>query len=154
MDWASQAHHHSILGVSFHYGSGAISWSLKKQNIVALSSTESEYVALTHAGKEAIWLKTFVSKIASQEIGPLTIVGDNQGSLDLAKDNKFHSRTKHINLAEVETCITIDLAVTYLTLVSLGMSITILPLLIALKDCLLAAKNSLGGILVKLLKFS
>ena len=97
-DWDSQAHCHSISGFSFHYGSGAISWSSKKQNIVALSSTESEYVALTHAGKEAIWLKTFVSEIAGQEIGSLTIAGDNQGSLDLAKDNKFHSRTKHIDL--------------------------------------------------------
>ena len=87
VDWASQAHHHSISGFSFHYGSSAISWSSKKLNIVALSSTESEYVALTHAGKEAIWLKTFVSEIAGQEIGPLTIAGDNQGSLDLAKDN-------------------------------------------------------------------
>ena len=62
------------------------------------SHTESEYVALTHAGKEAIWLKTFVSEIGTQEIGPLTITGNNQGSLDLAKDNKFHSGTKHIDL--------------------------------------------------------
>ena len=98
LDWASQAHHHSISGFSFHYGSGAIYWSWKKQNIVALSSTESEYVALTHAGKEAVWLKTFVSEIANQKIGPLTIADNNQGSLDLAKDNKFHSRTKHIDL--------------------------------------------------------
>ena len=55
-DWASQVHCQSISGFSFHYGSGAISWSSKKQNIVTLSSTESEYVALTHAGKEAILL--------------------------------------------------------------------------------------------------
>ena len=93
-DWASQAHHHSISGFSFHCGSGAISWSLKKQKIVALSSTESEYVALTHAEKEAIWLRTFISEIVGQEIGLLTIASNNQGSLDLAKDNKFHSRAK------------------------------------------------------------
>ena len=51
-DWASQSHRHLISGFLFHYGCGAISWSLKKQNMIALSSTESEYVALTHAGKK------------------------------------------------------------------------------------------------------
>lgn len=52
---------------------------------------ESEYVALTHAGKEAIWLQTSVNVIIGGEVGSLTISGDNQGLLDLAKDNKFHS---------------------------------------------------------------
>jgi len=54
-DWGSQAHRHSISGFSFHFGCGAVSWSSKKQNIVALSSTEAEYIAQTHAAKEAIW---------------------------------------------------------------------------------------------------
>ena len=97
-DWASQAHRHSISGFAFHYGIGAISWSSKKQTIVALSSTESEYIALTHAAKEAIWLQTFVNKVTGISIKPLTILGDNQGSLALARDNKYHSRTKHIDL--------------------------------------------------------
>lgn len=78
-DWAGQKHRHSISGFSFHYGVGAVSWSSKKQNIVALSSTEAEYVAQTHAAKEAI------------------ISCDNQGAIALAKDNKYHSRTKHID---------------------------------------------------------
>jgi Reverse transcriptase (RNA-dependent DNA polymerase) len=55
-DWASQKHRHSILGYSFHFGMGAITWSSKKQNIIALSSTEAKYIAQTHAAKEAIWL--------------------------------------------------------------------------------------------------
>ena len=97
-DWASQSHRHSISGFSFHYRCGTISWSSKKQNIMVLSSMESEYVTLTHAGKEAIWLQKFVNEIIGGEIGLLTISGDNQGSLDLAKDNKFHSRMKHIDL--------------------------------------------------------
>ena len=57
-DWASQPHRHSISGYSFHVGNGAVTWSSKKQQIVALSSTEAEYVSLTHAGKEALWLRT------------------------------------------------------------------------------------------------
>ena len=62
-DWAGQKHRHSISGFSFHYGVGAVSWSSKKQNIIALSSTEAEYVAQTHAAKEAIWLQSFISEI-------------------------------------------------------------------------------------------
>ena len=98
MDWASQAHRHSISGFAFHYGIRAISWSLKKQNIVTLLSTESKYIALTHAAKEAIWLQTFVNKVTGISIKPLTILGDNQGLLALTRDNKYHSRTKHIDL--------------------------------------------------------
>jgi Reverse transcriptase (RNA-dependent DNA polymerase)/gag-polypeptide of LTR copia-type/GAG-pre-integrase domain len=97
-DWASQSHRHSISGFSFHYGCGAVSWSSKKQNVIALSSTEAEYIAQTHAAKEAIWLHTFINEIRGGEKGPLTIMGDNQGAIALAKDNKFHSRTKHIDL--------------------------------------------------------
>jgi hypothetical protein len=97
-DWASQLHHHSISGFSFHYGQGAISWSSKKQSVIALLSTKAKYIAETHAAKEAMWLRTFVSKITGQRNGPLTIMGDNQGAITLAKDNKFHSWTKHIDL--------------------------------------------------------
>jgi hypothetical protein len=43
-DWASQKHRHSISGYSFHFGNGAVSWSSKKQYIIALSSTEAEYI--------------------------------------------------------------------------------------------------------------
>ena len=55
-------------------------------------------IAQTHAAKEGIWLKTFINKVRGGQEGPLTIMADNQGVIALVKDNKFHSRTKHINL--------------------------------------------------------
>ena len=73
-------------------------WSLKKRGIITLSSTEAKYVAETHASKEAIWLKTFVREIMGWPIDALTIKADNQGVIALAKDNKFHARTKLIDL--------------------------------------------------------
>ena len=55
-DWASQDHRHSISAYIFQINGGSISWSCQKQNVVALSSTEAEFIALTHATKEALWL--------------------------------------------------------------------------------------------------
>ena len=79
-------------------GRGAVSWSSKKQYIIALSSTEAEYIALTHAAKEAIWLHTFLSELQGVPYGPVPINCDNQGAIALSKDNWFHARTKHIDL--------------------------------------------------------
>ena len=55
-DWASQPDCHSVLGYTFIFGASAVTWSSKKQPIVALSSTESEYIAQTHSVKELVWL--------------------------------------------------------------------------------------------------
>ena len=61
-DWASQAHHHLILGYSFHLVQGAVTWSSKKQYIIALLSTEAEYIMQTHTVKEALWLCSFFGR--------------------------------------------------------------------------------------------
>ena len=89
-NWVSQQHCHLILGFSFHFGEGAISWSLKKQGIVALLSTEAKYIAQTHAAKEAIWLRNFINEIQGKLSRPLMMSCNNQGAIMLAKDNKFH----------------------------------------------------------------
>ena len=96
-----QKHQHSISGFSFHYGIGVISLSSKIKNVIALLSTETEYVGQTHAAKEAMWLQSFVSEVQGKGKRPLTILCDNQGAIALAKNNKYqlyHARTKHIDL--------------------------------------------------------
>ena len=97
-DWGSQSHRHSISGYAFYMGEGTVSWSSKKQHIIALSTTEAEYIALTHAAKEALWLRTFLMELRNKPMGPIMIRSDNQGAIALSKDNKFHARTKHIDL--------------------------------------------------------
>ena len=62
-DWASQDHRHSTSGYIFTIDGGAVSWSSKKQPIIALSTMEAEYIAATHAAKEALWLCTFLAEI-------------------------------------------------------------------------------------------
>ncbi len=42
--------------MTFLIDGGEISWSSKQQEIIALLTTEAEYIALTIAAKEALWL--------------------------------------------------------------------------------------------------
>ena len=55
-DHASQYHRHSILGYTFLINGGMVSWSSKKQPLMALLTTEAEYIVDTHTMKEALWL--------------------------------------------------------------------------------------------------
>ena len=78
---------------------GPISWLSKKQPIVALSTSEAEYIALSSASQEAVWLKqlsTTTLRVSSNK--PLTIMEDNQGAIAMSKNPIAHSRTKHIDI--------------------------------------------------------
>ena len=97
-DWGGQKHRHSISGYLFHMGARAISWSSKKQHVVALSSTKAEYIAQTHAAKEALWLRSFLRELRSAPDDPLILNCDNHGAIALAKDNKFYASTKYIDV--------------------------------------------------------
>jgi hypothetical protein len=88
----------AISGYAFLVDGGAVSWSSKKQEIIALSTTEAEYVAATHAVKEALWLRTFISAVFGEIAGPTTIFSDNQSAIALTKDHQYHARTKHIDV--------------------------------------------------------
>ena len=62
-DGASHDHQHAISGYAFLLDGGAISWSSEKQELVTLSTTEAEYMAATHAAKEAIWLRRLLQEV-------------------------------------------------------------------------------------------
>ncbi|KAF8623821.1 hypothetical protein AX17_007280 [Amanita inopinata Kibby_2008] len=88
----------AISGYVFLINGGAVSWSSKRQDIVTLSTTEAEYVALTHAAKEAIWIRSFLIEAFGSPPGPLKLLSDNQSAIALSKDDCFHARTKHIDI--------------------------------------------------------
>lgn len=71
----------------------------KKQPIVVLSSTESEYMAVTEETKEVVWRRRLFGELKIQDSRvPTTIHGDNQGSLNLAHNLVYHSCTKDIEV--------------------------------------------------------
>ena len=89
----------STAGYVFLCWGGAIAWKSKLQKTVATSSTDSEYMALGQAVKEALWIKGLVNELGFEEgSGTMTILSDSMGSIDLAKTTKHHDRTKHIDI--------------------------------------------------------
>lgn len=63
-DWASDRYtRRPTSGFVFNVGSGAISWSSKRQPTVALSTCEAEYMGQTQATKEAVWLRSLLNEI-------------------------------------------------------------------------------------------
>eukprot|EP00253_Pinus_taeda_P009593 PITA_09593 len=72
-------------------------WMSKKQSVVALSTTEAEYMAATHASKEAVWLQRLCSSMGLVQ-GAIGIDCDSQSAIFLAKNPAYHSKTKHIDV--------------------------------------------------------
>jgi hypothetical protein len=88
----------AVSGYAFLIDGGAVSWSSKRQEIVSLSTTESEYVAATHAAKEALWLRSLIGDLFDSITEPTTLFSDNQSAIALTKDHQYHARTKHIDV--------------------------------------------------------
>lgn len=87
----------SLTGYAFTALGGCISWKSNLQKVVALSTTEAEYMAATEAIKEALWLKGFAAELGfnSEDI---TVHCDNQSALHLMKNPMYHERSKHIDI--------------------------------------------------------
>jgi hypothetical protein len=99
-DWAGcRATRRSTAGYVFNLGSGAISWQSKRQNVVALSTCEAEFIGQTQATKEAIWLRRLLTELNVDQGKSATIIwGDNQGAIALSSNPQYHSRTKHMEI--------------------------------------------------------
>jgi hypothetical protein len=85
----------STSGYVFSLGSGAFSWCSKKQQTVAQSSAEAEYVSAGVATQQAIWLKRILEDFGEKQEA-VTIHCDNKSAIAMAKNPVFHGRTKHI----------------------------------------------------------
>lgn len=100
-DWAGSCDERkSYTGYTFMLAGASIAWESHKQHTVALSSTEAEYMALTSAAKEAVYLRNFLTELGFQSLvnQPIILHGDNLSSHHLVKNPVYHSRSKHIDI--------------------------------------------------------
>ena len=88
----------STSGYVFMLGTGAISWSSKKQSIVTLSSTEAEFVAATACACQAIWLRRILEELQFKQCGATIILCDNSSTIKLSKNPVLYGRSKHIDV--------------------------------------------------------
>ena len=77
---------------------GAVRWCSSKQSIVAGSTYEAECIAASEATNEGVWMMEFISDLGviPSASGLTKIFCDNTGAIALAKESRFHKRTKHI----------------------------------------------------------
>ncbi|GJP58036.1 hypothetical protein CLOP_g20109, partial [Closterium sp. NIES-67] len=78
--------------------SGFKSWESKKQVDQALSSVESEYMALFRAIREVVWQRRLLAELWEEQQGPTPLYCDSQGAIALAKNPVLHGLTKHMKV--------------------------------------------------------
>jgi len=98
-DWASCINsRRSVCGSIVQIGGNTVMWRSKKQTTTALSSTESEYMALTDCAKEVVWLRSLLNELDCHQDAASMIWDDNVGCIQLALNEITFSRSKHIDL--------------------------------------------------------
>lgn len=88
----------SYIGYVFFLSHAPITWKSRKQRTVALSFTEAEYMGLTEATKEVIYLHRFLTEIGLKNLFMLIIYNDSASTQELARNPVYHGRTKHIDV--------------------------------------------------------
>jgi hypothetical protein len=86
------------MGVVTMMAGGPTFWMSKQQDVVMLSTTEAEYIALVKGAQQARWTHHFLSEIGHAEPLPSKLRADNKGSITISENPRFHSRVKHINI--------------------------------------------------------
>jgi hypothetical protein len=86
------------MGVVTVMAGGPTFWMSKRQDVVALSTTEAKYIALGKGAQQARWTHSFLAEIGHTESLPSRLLADNKGVIVISKNPKFHSRVKHIDI--------------------------------------------------------
>ncbi|KAK5776596.1 hypothetical protein PVK06_044556 [Gossypium arboreum] len=98
-DWAGSIDDmKSTFGYFFTLSSRVFCWSSKKQQTVALSTAEAEYIAAAAAVNQAIWLRKLLCDLNEEQIESNEIRIDNQSAVAIAKNPVFHGKTKHFKI--------------------------------------------------------
>ncbi|KAL3511542.1 hypothetical protein ACH5RR_024259 [Cinchona calisaya] len=96
-DWSGDlTDRRSITGFCFFLGTSLISWRSKKQTITSHSSTEAEYRAMADATQELVWLRWLLEDMGVTHSSATFLRCDNRSAIQIAHNDVFHERTKHI----------------------------------------------------------
>ncbi|CAI7770296.1 unnamed protein product [Closterium sp. NIES-53] len=97
--WASEKDDSSSVGGYICVvGGGPVSWRSKKQTETALSSAESEYMAMFHGVKEVIWLRRLLEEIGQEQKVATPLFCDSKGALGMARNAVLHGLNKHMRI--------------------------------------------------------
>jgi hypothetical protein len=85
-------------GFVFVLNGGAVSWKSFKHETTADSTTKAEYIAVSEATKEGVWIKKFMTElgVVLSASGPLNLYCDNNGVIAQAKEPQSHQKSKHV----------------------------------------------------------
>jgi hypothetical protein len=85
-------------GFVFYLNGGVVSWKSSKQDTIADSTMEAEYIATSEAAKEVVWIRNFVSElgVVPSASSRMDLYCDNSGDIAQAKDPRAHKRAKHV----------------------------------------------------------
>ena len=98
-DWAEDINDRkSVSGFVFVLGGTPVVWGTQKQSCVALSTQEAEYIAISVACRELVWLRYLLSELRVLDDRPSVIYSDNRAAIALAHDPIQHKRNKHIDI--------------------------------------------------------
>jgi len=99
VDWVGNViNRKSTFGFCFRLGSAMISWMRKKQNSVALSAAEAEYIAASMASCEEVWLRKLFGELYEQVLDTAVIYFNNKSGIHLEDKLVFHKNSKHIEI--------------------------------------------------------
>jgi hypothetical protein len=78
-------------------GRSLVSWASKKQDFVALSTAEAEYIAVGHCCAQLLWMRQTLTDY-SYKLSKVPLICDNESAIRMADNPVEHSRTKHIDI--------------------------------------------------------
>jgi hypothetical protein len=88
----------STSGILFFFDKCLVSWQSVKQQVVALSSCEAEYIAASTASTQLLWLVRLLSDLLGRDTGAVELRVDSKSALSLTKNSVFYERSKHIRV--------------------------------------------------------
>ncbi|KAG8488956.1 hypothetical protein CXB51_016958 [Gossypium anomalum] len=98
-DWAGVVNdRRSTSGYCSYVWGNLVPWRSKKQSVVARSSAEAEYRALSHGICEGMWLQRLIGELKLSYTKPITLYCDNQAAVSIAHNPVHHNRTKHVEI--------------------------------------------------------